>query len=80
MADEQDQKALKEARERYTNARASIGDLYGKLDEIIKEYKRDEKLSSLEAFREFRAFCRKRLVEDEDTLRLVLNGSLRNDN
>ncbi len=78
MADEtsKDAQALQAARERFTRARASIGDMYGELDEIIKEYKRDEVLSSVESFNEFRRFSRSRLEAVYDIANKVLNGSL----
>lgn len=81
MADEtsQDREALEKARERFTRARQSIGDVYGALKEIVDEYERDERLSSVEAFNEFRRKSRRLIEPVEDTLSKVLNGSLSRD-
>lgn len=81
MADEtsRDKEALERARERFTRARQSIGDVYGALKEIVDEYKRDERLSSVEAFNEFRQKSRRLIEPVEDTLSKVLNGSLSRD-
>lgn len=81
MADEtsQDTEALEKARERFTRARQSIGDVYGALKEIVDEYGRDERLSSVEAFNEFRRKSRRLIEPVEDTLSKVLNGSLSRD-
>ena len=81
MADEtsQDREALERARERFTRARQSIGDVDGALKEIVDEYQRDERLSSVEAFNEFRQKSRRLIEPVEDTLSKVLNGSLSRD-
>ena len=81
MADEtsQDREALERARERFTRARQSIGDVYGAVKEIVDEYQRDERLSSVEAFNEFRQKSRRLIEPVEDPLSKVLNGSLSRD-
>lgn len=76
MAEEQNEQALKEARDRYTRARARAVLMAKRLDEILTEYREGEQLSSVDSFKKFRDYYREALIWVRDDINLVLEGSL----